>query len=139
LKPLQKWYASPARLSSGLDKMIWSRSKLKEISNWEIPQTEEDDQNLQDNDISDKHSLTESITAKVSVIASVLKTKAVEVSKKIAEKSGELVDRKVQDKADELFSWKNRKLDRFMSFLIDVVMSLLPLAIIYLVLPMLGT
>jgi len=38
-----------------------------------------------------------------------------------------------------LFSWKNRKLDRFMSFLIDVVMSLLPLAIIYLVLPMLGT
>jgi hypothetical protein len=131
LKPLGKWYASPSRVSKGLDVVVWSRSKLEVISNWEMPETETEEQQLVDDDESTVTTFRESLTTKAREVILSVKEKTIEVSKKIAES----VDEKVQQNVDNTLRGETRNLQRIYTFVTDLFMGLMPLIVIYYVLP----
>ena len=134
LKPLEKWYASPSRVSKGLDAVVWSRSKLEVISNWEMPETETEEQQLVDDGESTESTLRESLTTKAREVILSVKEKTIEVSKKIAES----VDEKVQQNVDNALRGEGRNWNRLLTLVIDITMGAIPLFIIYTIFPMLG-
>ncbi|MDA9156086.1 hypothetical protein N9N88_00890 [Candidatus Poseidoniaceae archaeon] len=142
LQPLERWYSHPVLINSGLNSAIWSRRKLVQLSNIEIPDNfEKQDATFQpilhrSEDDGKRRVNPSAILENAIEVGSVIKkaahgfsNKAKQSTKHLSSTAIEHLDNKVQNQVDSIIGSSSSQI--IVASFVHIIMVLGPLFAIY--------